>query len=249
MKKLSLSSAALFALGASAMAADLPARGPALAPAPAFVGMNWSGFYAGAQAGYLLSDNDLRVTTEFAFRSSPDPKTFGIGAQAGYRHQYANGIVIGVEGDLNWLNGARGTSTYFAGTVNGGALGINEHNWDASARLQLGYAMGRWLPYVTGGVSFLNEDGCAAEASTPGACVAETGFRSTRTGWTAGAGLAYAITGNLIAHAEYRYADYGSKSYVTPRFRSRTSSDLQTSKILVGLSWKFGGAGPVVARY
>ncbi len=34
MKKLLLASAALFALGASASAADLPARAPAMAPAP-----------------------------------------------------------------------------------------------------------------------------------------------------------------------------------------------------------------------
>lgn len=250
MKKFLLSSAALFALGASAMAADLPARSPAAAPAPILVSMNWSGLYVGAQAGYLWSDNDLRVTARGrVFESNPAPNAFSIGAQAGYRHQYANGIVIGVEGDLSWLKGPLATGNYMAGAVAGGALGVNEHNWDASARLQLGYSMGRFLPYITGGVSFLNENGCAARLAGAAVCLAQTAFSSTRTGWTAGAGIAYSFTNNIVAHAEYRYADYGAKTYVTPALPSNTTSELKTSKAVVGLSWKFGGASPVVARY
>ena len=259
MKKLLLASAALFALGASASAADLPARAPAMAPAPVFTAMNWSGFYIGAQAGYLWSDNTL--TFPFAGGifggpsvSNPDPNTFSLGGQIGYRHQYANGVVVGIEADLTWLNGSRGVQNYalIGLGIPSNAAGVNEHNWDASIRAQLGYSMGRWLPYITGGVSFLNEEGCAALINTAAPCfVGRTGFSSTRTGWTAGVGVAFAITNNLIAHAEYRYADYGSKSYFTPGLPvGRTVSDLQTSKAVVGLSWKFGGAAsPVMARY
>ena len=251
MKKLLLASAALFALGASASAADLPARAPAMAPAPVFVGMNWSGFYVGLQAGYLWSDNTITIPQPggpaFNFTATPGPDAFSIGGQIGYRHQYANGFVVGVEADVSALLDSRNGGPYF------GALGAfpsaSEHKWDASLRLQLGYSMGRWLPYLTGGVSFLNEDGC--QAPTAGAaCILGTAYNSTRTGWTIGAGVAFAVTNNLIVNAEYRFADYGSKTYSTPGWALfRTESDLQTSKVLVGLSWKFGSASPVMARY
>ncbi len=251
MKKLLLASATLFALGASASAADLPARAPAMAPAPVFVGMNWSGFYVGLQAGYLWSDNTITVPQPggpaFNFIATPGPDAFSIGGQVGYRHQYANGVVVGVEADVSALLDPRNAGPYFGG---GGSPHVSEHKWDASLRLQLGYSMGRWLPYLTGGVSFLNEDGCRAPTAGA-ACFAGSTYDSTRTGWTIGAGVAFAVTNNVIVNAEYRFADYGSKTYSTPgRPLRRTESDLQTSKVLVGLSWKFGGAAsPVMARY
>lgn len=51
MRKFLLASAAAITLSTGALAADLPIRGPALAPAPVFVAMNWTGFYVGAQVG------------------------------------------------------------------------------------------------------------------------------------------------------------------------------------------------------
>jgi hypothetical protein len=139
MKKLLLASAALFALGASASAADLPARAPAMAPAPVFVGMNWSGFYVGLQAGYLWSDNTITIPQPggpvFNFTAKPGPDAFSIGGQIGYRHQYANGFVVGVEADVSALLDSRNGGPYF------GALGAfpsaSEHKWGANRRRRM----------------------------------------------------------------------------------------------------------------
>ncbi|MBX9760104.1 MAG: porin family protein [Beijerinckiaceae bacterium] len=254
MKLILLASSALFALGASAFAADLPARAPAMAPAPVFTGVNWSGFYAGLQAGYMWNDNVIREPAVPPFfpptTTSSNTDAFSFGGQIGYRHQYANGLVVGVEADMSWFNRSRDIATVIllpGGPLLGG-IGIgNVHNWDASVRLQMGYAIGAFLPYVTGGVSFLREAGCIGNIA--GACVTvpfPVYWDSTRTGWTIGAGVAYAITSNIVAHAEYRYADYGTKNYRT----QAKISELQTNKVVVGLSWKFGGAtAPVMARY
>src|SRR3954470_179841 len=57
MKKLLLSSVALFGFTAGAMAADLPRRAAPqyFAPIPVFT---WTGFYVGVNAGYGWSTND-----------------------------------------------------------------------------------------------------------------------------------------------------------------------------------------------
>ena len=36
---------------------------------------------------------------------------------------------------------------------------------------------------------------------------------SLRTGWTAGAGVEFAVAPNMLVRAEYRYTDYGQSRY------------------------------------
>ena len=60
MKKILLSSVALFGLTATALAADLPRRTIAVAPAPIVAApvFTWTGFYVGVNAGYGFSDRN-----------------------------------------------------------------------------------------------------------------------------------------------------------------------------------------------
>jgi len=254
MKKLAATAFASALISGAAMAADLPVRGAP--PAPVFAsGFSWTGFYIGGQVGHLWSETRHTIPSFFgpgvAVFSNPGLDSFSLGGQLGYRHQYANGIVVGVEGDLSWLLAGKKNSTYLsAAGVLGGTDFQSRQQWDGSLRLQVGYAMNRVLPYLTGGVSFINEKSCFAVLPV-GPCAANTNFSSTRTGWTLGAGVAYAVTNNWVANVEYRYADYGRKSYSTPGLAGAiTQSKIETHKVLLGLSYKFGSAaGPVVAKY
>jgi len=73
MKKLLLSSVALFGLAATAMAADLPRRtvvAPVPVPVVAVPVFTWTGFYLGVNAGYGFSDrNDDDFDNGFGFGS------------------------------------------------------------------------------------------------------------------------------------------------------------------------------------
>jgi opacity protein-like surface antigen len=65
-----------------------------------------------------------------------------------------------------------------------------------------------------------------------------------RTGWTAGAGLEYALDGNWSAKIEYDYLGFGSKAlnFDTPFLGPVTSnSTLNVQEIKAGINFRFGG--------
>ncbi len=247
MRKLFLSTVAAAAvLSSGAFAADLPVRGPAVAPAPIFVGMNWTGFYIGAQIGYSWgeSTHDFRdlagVIFPFSSNRNTSPDGFFGGLHAGYNHQIGS-LVLGIEGDIE-ATGARGSFTF----ANGDRYRTSS-DWQGSLRARVGVAFNRALLYVTGGVAFAEVNDSVLNFG------ANTTVRSSHTaaGWTIGGGLEYAITNNWTARAEYRYRDLGNHRYNTaPAFDGSLQYDYKDHSVRVGLSYLFGGpAGPVVAKY
>ena len=113
MKLSHLAGAALLALVASSMAilaltstgahaADLP-TGP-MGPEASAVSA-WDGGYLGINVGYgpgiaLSTDNNFSGLTS----GELDFSGWFLGGQAGYNFSFGNGIVAGLEGDINWTN-------------------------------------------------------------------------------------------------------------------------------------------------
>jgi outer membrane immunogenic protein len=136
------------------------------------------------------------------------------GLYAGYNQQFGN-LVAGVEADVAYGNGR------------GGALGFTmRQDWEGSVRARAGVAFERFMPYITGGVAFTH-----LEASNAGGKDTKT-----RTGWTAGAGLEYALTDNVSLRGEYRYSGYGKTSFNLPG-AGRTALDDQSVRL--GVGYKF----------
>jgi outer membrane immunogenic protein len=124
------------------------------------------------------------------------------------------------------------------------------------------------IAYVTGGLAYgevnatdtvtginiIGPQGTNGSTLVPVA--ATFGNRSTRVGWTVGAGIEDVISGNWTAKLEYLYIDLGniSGSFITPvvapsgGFVTASYNSHITDNILrVGVNYKF--AGPVVAKY
>ncbi|WP_029005647.1 outer membrane protein [Azorhizobium doebereinerae] len=197
-------------LAAPAMAADL-ARAPTPAPAivtaapPAF---SWTGFYIGANAGYAWGSG-----TGAADANGLNPDGWLGGGQVGYNYQFQNNMLVGLEADVQGSdigssNGALSSKLDYFGTV----------------RARLGYAFDRVLPYVTGGFAWGNN-----KISTPG--ISES---NTLTGWTAGAGVEYALTNNWTARAEYLYTDLGKGNY-----NAIGEAGVNASTARLGVNYKF----------
>lgn len=174
-------------LASTAMAADLPRRtapaAPAITQIPAFL---WTGFYAGVNAGYGFGS--FTGTPANGFR---DPDGFVGGGQIGYNHQ-VNNVVFGLETDIQYAD-------LRAGAAPGGIAGSRATlDYLGTVRGRVGYAYDRFLPYVTAGFAY------GGTTVTVPAIGRGSEFNP---GWTAGAGIEYAITNNLTAKVEGLYVD------------------------------------------
>jgi outer membrane immunogenic protein len=189
MKRVLLATVGVFALAATASAADLPRRyGPPVQQQPAFAPMyNWTGFYIGINGGGAWGESSWTSTGDF------DVSGVLIGGTIGYNWQMGP-WVLGLEGDIDWTNIKDSTTT-------GCLAGCQTANsWLATVRGRVGYAFDRFLPYVTGGLAVGD-----VRARTPGF----PGADETNFGWTLGGGLECAIAGTWTAKAEYLYVDLG----------------------------------------
>ncbi len=177
----------------------------------------------------------------------------------GYDWQLGERWIVGLEGDFGLAsdkdtkNGIPGTG-FLLGL--GGGNGANDsitlnRTWDASIRGKVGIiVMPRLLLFGEGGFAAQHVE-ASMHCDVAGACAAvgasvDASASTTMTGWTAGGGLEWAATQNLLLRAEYRYADYGSfkptlgvnapgSVAVTPDIR------LATHTVLLGVGWRFSG--------
>ena len=229
--KAGVAALALLAVPFAAQAADVPTKGPYYKGAPRSVVSyyNWSGLYAGVNAGYGMGTSTWSLPA-----ASIKPKGMLFGGTAGYNWQ-SGAIVYGIEGDFDWSNVKGSTSC-------GGLLTCETSSpWLATFRGRVGYAFDRWLPYVTGGGAYGN---VKASTSVP-VLGGLTSASSNQFGWTFGAGLEYAFMGNWTAKLEYLYVDLGSFDANTGPLVNTVS--FKESILRAGVNYKF--SGPVFSRF
>ncbi len=180
------------------------------------------------------------------------------GGHIGFNYQI-NQWVLGLEGTVDGTSLSKTTVVTFPGAFGGGGTLTARTTSDiqGSIRGRLGVAFDRALIYATGGVAFgglntnLSLNGFDA-AGVP--FFASTNRSSTRTGWTVGAGIQYAVTNNWSIRAEYRYTDFGTirRDAVFPGggfFNGHRR--FAENQVQVGVSYKFDTyvPPPVVAKY
>ena len=221
--------AAALSAAPAVFAADMPAQAPVYAKAPAAVPVyNWSGFYAGLNAGGVWGDvsNNWDLGPSFvaagtvpgtlALTNQPFHTSGAIwGAQLGYNYQIGS-LVAGLEADISGVgsNFSRTSSLTGVGEFSAGAVTTETAKSDylATVRARLGFAANNWLLYGTGGLTvadakyndFLNYNNSGATQFAKSS--------ETRIGWTAGGGAEYAVSRNWSVKAEYLYVDLGGNS-------------------------------------
>jgi outer membrane immunogenic protein len=265
---------ALAAVG-SAGAADIPARinkAPPVAPA-----YNWTGFYIGIHAGGAwLNSTDIitpanglltsffvpptRIATSLPLSSSG----FIGGGQLGYNWQVNPMWVVGWEADISGTDLNSTVSLPGPGDFTRIVTESEKIDWFGTARGRVGVTpWDRALLYVTGGLAYANVNLSTALTRISGGGIiggcngsnnCQSGsVTSIRSGWTVGGGLEWAFAGDWRLKAEYLYFDLGtiSHSMTDPFFPAifTATADLKGSIARVGLNYKIGWGGPVVARY
>jgi outer membrane immunogenic protein len=240
MKRTLIAGALAFVAAAPAFAADLPPpaaplpRAP-VAYVPAVPVFTWTGFYVGLNTGYAFGKADgtstLGTTGSFSVSGPMAGVTLGGNYQIGQ-------FVVGAETDIDWQN-VRGSQ------VGGGCSFIPPggppavpgscdaaSNWVGTFRGRVGLAMDRVLLYATGGGAYANIK--ASVSALPWS-------RNTELGWTAGAGVEYAMTDNWTVKFEYLFADFQHATCPAAScFATSTTVSFNESMVRAGINYKFG---------
>lgn len=223
--------ASMCILGGSAFAADLPVKAPShMAPAPAPLTYNWTGFYVGGNIGWGWENRTITnvgTINGAAFPAgtthSSDADGFIGGLQLGYDWQFAPNWLVGVAGDFDWsdINGSSDNLNVVGGTGPGTRLSHGTYNYKYLATVtgRLGYVANNWLLYFKGGWAWAKRKGngittntVTAGALPPGSTLVTTTSSGTPSGWTIGGGTEYRFAPHWSAFIEYDYVDFGTKT-------------------------------------
>jgi outer membrane immunogenic protein len=180
---------------------------------------NWSGFYIGVNAGggWAEVEEGLSIPGRLGYQTSVTDSGFTGGVQLGYNWFIAPNWLFGIEGDINYLRGARQDTFRFINTGED-VVGRQETKLRrlSTVRGRLGYVWASTAFYATGGlaigdvksdVSATRSDSGVVEATFAGA------YSSTRTGWTAGGGIEHFFSNRFSLKVEYLHFDLGDFNY------------------------------------
>src|SRR5712664_2464980 len=214
-----------------AVAADLPTSLPIKAPVRSAI-YDWTGFYLGGHVGYGgggfgPGTNPLPEQGVFF----PHSVTGLIGGyQAGYIRRFSNHVVLGIEADASFTSpldapaltpAPFNTTLDYVGTVHG----------------RIGYAFGTSLPYVTGGAAW----GHGHVYFNDGAGNSILLRAQNQLGWTAGAGVEFAVSGNWTAKLEYDYINLARRTYdLSDAGLPSVNVDPNIHLVKLGLNYRFG---------
>jgi outer membrane immunogenic protein len=253
---------------APALAADLPpipATNPVavLKAAPATPAFTWTGFYAGANAGYGAQNTTQTNAAggSDAFSSaiaglvpanlSNEPRGPVAGGQFGYNYQW-NWMLLSLEEQVDWANITNQSSTgsSLLATITGASSVSQNVDWISFTNVRLGVVPSQhFVTYATGGLA-VGGVKTSASSSVTAQGVTLSGSQSldqTRVGWDAGLGFEFAVNANWTLRADAKYYDLGTPSGsfttngaagVAPlgiNFSDPTKGYIGT----VGLNWKF----------
>jgi outer membrane immunogenic protein len=231
-------------------------------PASVSAPVTWTGFHLGAFGSYThdFIEPDLSlagafnqtgfVKRELELRGSKDFDSNGgeLGGLIGFDYQLRN-WVIGLEGagGYLWSRESSDTGAFVLGT---GVPPLDirtsfKRHYLFTVAPRIGYAWGRFLPYVTGGLAVGDLEwsqtvhDLADPASRLGGSTSET-----KVGWMVGGGVQYALTHHWSARLQYQFADLGSAGFdsrvtTAPQFRSHQSAALTEHNASFALIYKF----------
>jgi len=187
------------------------------------------------------------------------------GGQIGYNWQ-TGAWVWGIEADGSWRDltndlfgvfGANPTAGAPFGSAAGDTVFMrSEQGALGTVRARIGWAPGQWLLYATGGLAVGEVKHTVVEVLSPGTPCVVIGLdcrgasvSDTRVGWTAGAGIEWALGSNWSVGAEYLFVDLGTTNVALaptgPFFATTSVTNFDDTSHIVRakLNYRFTGFG------
>jgi outer membrane immunogenic protein len=195
--------------------------------------IDWTGYYLGINSGYNFGHSDAHYLNSafsaYGIKSNPDGDS--VGFQAGANYEFQNHVVAGLEAEISYADVSDRIYDTLSDAHSRPGNTINTStDYASTARVRLGYAVGRFLPYVTAGWA-----GANAEVSATDGPVSQSDFQN---GWTVGGGLEYALNKNWSVRAEYLHVDLGTHTWFGGELW-QSSSALTSESLRFGINYKF----------
>ena len=217
---------AALSFAGSAYAADIPRKAPPVVP---LVTASWTGWYVGINGGYGWGRNstaaqDVRPdyvspAQTFLPSSAVQPRGSTIRVvwrvvKFGYLYQ-AGPAIFGVEAGIDWagIKGSRtnGPTVYPVTPPSTFTWNLNSKtDWLATFLGRVGYDMGSWYPYLTGGVALANVSYSANFVDTFYPTNNTFPFSRTKATAALGAGAEWRVAPHWLVRGEYLYMNFGS---------------------------------------
>jgi opacity protein-like surface antigen/outer membrane receptor protein involved in Fe transport len=216
-----------------------------------FYAHDWTGLYLGSDGGFGWEAakgtlTDVTGAPLSAYGYGVNGPLAGLFAGANYQW---NRLVLGAEGDWQWSN-LTGNNQILApigaaGAFPAGPFTIATTVKDfASIRGRLGFSFDRFLAFATAGWAWANP--VMSYALVGGAPFVNQSGRST--GWSAGAGVDYAVSESIFARIEYRHTSVATAGFVSAATNAAEAANrVPIDDLRAGIAYKFGT--PVAARF
>lgn len=227
---------------------------------------DWTGFYAGLNAGVAWNNSEIKNSVDAAdnfengwsgsVRDSltGDETAFTGGAAVGYNWQ-TQSLVVGVEADINYIGFGDDLSRDLVNLPDFSDTSHDlsfEANWFGTLRGRLGFAADNMLFYGTGGLAYGHlevESDARAYSQDKMALLGawEGSLDQVNWGWSIGAGMEYGID-NWSLGIEYLYIDLGESDWdadnegiqiALDAFKSEGSVDYQFSVVRATAKLRF----------
>ncbi len=199
----------------------------------------WTGRYFGGHVGYSRGWVNNALFDANPAISAP---TFGSlygGFQTGYNYLLPSRLLLGVEADISFPEFFGNGLAAGLGTAQGTNV-TDRVDYIATLRGRLGYAVGHWLIYATGGYAWSQ----ARLGETPGIVADEDRVLRTRKGLAAGVGAEVAIAADWTAKLEYLYYHFGNVDGAFPSGTVYESKlDMQTVRVGINRQLDWGKPG------
>jgi outer membrane immunogenic protein len=221
---------------------------------------DWSGVYFGVGSGYQWSSIDVHQVPSAvnlgAGSGNPgigitsDQNDAFVSAHIGVQHQFG-AIVLGIEGGwMSTLRDDNGSHEFCDSEPAVLSTPIIHGGNFCSGRLQdivtiggrVGYAYGKWLPYVTGGYANAGVDfeqrnpiglpGPITPAGLAGATISQEVAHERLSGWYLGGGVEWVVSHGWTLGVEYRHYDFGNAT--TTAFSPCSSASVGCNSAAVG---------------
>jgi high affinity Mn2+ porin len=197
------------------------------------------GFYVGSHVGYMFGNATATLSDPIGIGSQSATNPYGAlfgGIQAGYEWILPSRVMLGIEADFSFPN-YEDASKVLSYRATSKGYASEEYEWMATLRGRLGYDIGAWTPYVTGGLAWMSTRYSRIDLNT-GNEDANPG--QVRVGYTFGGGVDYRINQRWSTRLEYLYTNFNLSGFVFGSSPARYDTQYALNRFRVGFNYRFG---------